>query len=348
MPQPASSARAWLRLMQGRNTTATDRGFGAAPSVDLEGYRFVNSTLNSLASIGAPEDGGTRTRTSAILRGILVNNPDVKTFSVECILASIGAERFEASLMMFSIPAIIPVPRPNGMVAVPTGAIACQLAAGRKQITLPAFILQKSVSRKALAVAIHAILPVLEAAERIVRPRWSWISHAFWRRAVGCLVFLLAVAIAYPLSGFSALHAWSIFAVAFGMAEQDGLAVMIGVVAGVLSLAVLAASGMSVRAVRARIGKSLRKLGRKLGLAAVARFLERLGYKMLARLCSFQWSELLLLWDPEARPARDSGAVRRAAGEARALPERGALQPSALLLARGGQPVQRSGVPGVH
>jgi hypothetical protein len=304
----------------------------------------VNSTCNSTAAIAAPQENGARTRTSAILRGILTKNPGVQTFSVERIVASIGADRFEASLMMFSIPAIVPVPGSSGIVAMPTGAIAYQLSAGGKQIRLPGFLLKKSVSRKSLAVAIHAILPILEAAERVVRPRWSWIQHAFWRRAIGFLVFLLAVAIAYPLSGFNALHAWSIFAVAFGMAEQDGLAVMIGVVAGVLSLAVLAASGVSVRAVRAKVLKSLRKMGRKLGLTALAGFLERLGYKVLARICSFKWSELLLLWDPERRPASEA----RDAGGDSTLPEGGTLQPSALLLARSRQPVQRSSVPGVH
>lgn len=336
---------AWFKV----ETPRTPAG-GSARRCTLTngGHRLVNSTHNSPAASGAAEAERLRTRTSAILRGILTNNPGVQSFSVERILASIGADRFEASLMMFSVPGFVPVPGPRGMVAMPTAVIGCQLACGRKEIKLPAFILEKSVSRKALAVAIHAILPILEAAERIVRPRWSWISHAFWRRAIGCLVFLLAVAIAYPLAGFNALHAWSIFAVAFGMAEQDGLAVMIGVVAGVLSLAILAASGVSVRAVRARIAKLLRKIGRKLGLAALASFLERLGYKVLARICAFDWSELLLLWDPEHRPSGASVAARRAAGRASALPERGALEPSALLLASSRQLVQRSGVPGVH
>jgi hypothetical protein len=242
-------------------------------------------------------------RTSEVLRDILARNPGLKRFSVRRILASIGHDRFEASLMMFSIPALVPVPGPRGITALPTGAIACQLASGHKQITLPAYILRKTVSRRALAVAIHAVLPVLEAAERIMRPRWSWVSHAISRRVLGMFVLLLAIALAFPLFGFNAFHATSIFVISLGMAEQDGLAVMIGVVAGVLSIAIVAATGVSARALRFKVGKWLRKIARKLGITVFARFLSRIGYGWLANILTFEWSELLLMWDPERRAA---------------------------------------------
>jgi hypothetical protein len=258
----------------------------------------LNSTLASLATTNAPKDL-TQPRTSDILRGILTKNPGVKTFSVERILASIGHDRLEASLMMFSIPAIVPVSAPWGMTSVSTGAIACQLAAGQKEIKIPRFVRRKSVSRRALAVALHAILPVLEASEKIMRPRWHWVSHPSARSAIGVFAFLLAVAIAYPLFGFNALHATSIFVMSLGMAEQDGLAVLIGVAVGMLSLAVLAASGMSAPALREKAVRWLRKIGRRLGLLTLAAFLKKKGYPRLAKIVALQWSDLLLWWNPE-------------------------------------------------
>jgi hypothetical protein len=258
-----------------------------------------------------------RTRISEILRGILTKNPGVKTFSVKRILASIGNDRFEASMLMFSIPAIVPVPSSSGLVAIPTGLIASQLVAGEKQITLPRFILRKCVSRKSLAVAIHAALPILEAAEKVMRPRWKWVNHAVSRRVLGLFVFLLAIAVAYPLFGFNAFHATSIFVISLGMAEQDGLAVMVGVAAGVLSLAILASSGVSVRALRTKVLKSLRKLGRKLGLNMFASYLNSKGYSQLGSLVTFEWSKLLWIWDPENPQQRTVNHARRAARRAR-------------------------------
>jgi hypothetical protein len=279
--------------------------------------------LKSTTANGAPE-GPSLMRVSEVLRGILSNNPDVTTFSVERILSSIGEDDFEASLMMFSIPAIIPVPRPKSLVTLPAGAIACQMIAGYQQIRLPRFIRKKSISRKALAVAIHAILPVLEAAEKVVRPRWAWVSHSIWRRVTGLFVLLLVIAIAFPLFGFNALHATSIFVISLGMAEKDGLAVLVGVAAGVLSI-VLVASGVSVRAVRAKVGKWLWKLSRKLGLKAFANFLDRVGHTWLAKVLSFEWSSLLLKWDPERRAAARARASARATG----IPAQGSAPPRA-------------------
>ena len=281
----------------------------------------MNSTLASIAATNA-STALFQPRTSEVLRGILTKNPGVKTFSVERILASIGKDRVEASLMMFSIPALVPISAPWGMANLPTGALACQLASGQKEVKIPRFVRRKSVSRRALAVALHAVLPILEASEKVVRPRWRWVNHPSARRAIGLFVFLLAIAIAYPLFGFNALHATSIFVMSLGMAEQDGLAVLIGVAVGVLSLAVLAASGMSARALREKAVSWLGKMGRKLGLLTLAAFLEKKGYPRLARLLAFQWSDLLLWWNPEKPTAArvDQLSVSNTARPKQSLP----------------------------
>lgn len=260
----------------------------------------MNTKLDSAGAAAQP--GPSLLRISEVLRGILRDNPRTETFTVERIMASIGDEGFEASLVMFSLPAIVPIPRPTGLVALPTGAIACQMVAGRKKIRLPGFIRKKSIPRRALAVAIHAMLPVLETAEKLVRPRWSWVNHSVWRRLIGLFVLVMVLAVAFPLFGFNAFHAGSIFIISLGMAEKDGLAVMIGVAAGVLSLAVIA-SGISVQAARSKIAKWLLKVTARLGLSALARYLERLGHKVVAGLLRLRWSTAIMKWNPERRAA---------------------------------------------
>ena len=280
---------------------------------------MVNSTLDASAQGRTPE-ALIHLRTSDVLRGILTRNPDLQLFSVEQIVASLGEERAEAALMLFSMPAVVPLDVPRGAVAVPTSVLGSRLARGQRQLRLPRYILRKQISRRALAIAIHAALPVLEAAERLVRPRWHWINHPISRRAIGLLIFLLAVAIAYPLSGTGALHALSIFILSLGMAEADGLTILIGVVAGVLSLAVVVVTGFSPRALRRKLMRALRKVGRKLGLSALARFLDRMGYRRLALLLTCQWSDVVMHWDPEKPGHADADAspASRATDEARA------------------------------
>jgi len=106
-----------------------------------------------------------------------------------------------------------------------------------------------------------------------------------------------------------------------GMAEQDGVAVMLGAGVGVLSLAIVAASVMSGGALRAKAARWLRAVARKLTFAAVGAFLERKGYERLARIVTLQWSDLLLLWNPErrasARAARSGTTGARRAQQAK-------------------------------
>jgi len=268
--------------------------------------------LQTIAAADAP-NALVPPRTSELLRSVLSNNPDVQSFSVERIVASLGQERAEASLILFAAPAMVPVQVPRGVIAVPTTAIGGGLLCGSRKLKIPGYILRKQISRRALAIAIHALAPVLEAAERIVRPRWHWVSHPISRRAIGFLIFLLGCALAYPLAGSNALHALSLFVMSLGLAEADGLTILIGVAAGVLSLAVVAAGGFSPRALRAKLVTAFRKLGRKLGLNALARFLDRLGFKRVAKLLTISWSDVVMQWDPERQASGSAEPVTDAA-----------------------------------
>ena len=185
-------------------------------------------------------------RTSQILREILTKNPTVKNFTVKQIVESIGDTAFGTSLMFFSIPGMLPIPGISTLVVIPTGTIASQMIAGKKQIRLPKFILKRTLPRRSLAVAIHTILPILEKAEKVAKPRWQWASHPAAQRILGLFIFILALAIAFPIPGFNVPQAISIFIIALGLVEKDGLTILIGVIAGLASLVLLGGVVMGI------------------------------------------------------------------------------------------------------
>jgi hypothetical protein len=180
-------------------------------------------------------------RTSQTLRDLLANNPGVMDFSVEKIVDSIGEGSFGTSLAFFAIPEVVPIPIPGlaAIVVIPTAVISAQMAVGHKQIKLPRFILKKTVPRRALAAAIHAILPFLEKAEKLSKPRWKWATTSLAKRLLGVFVFVLALSIAFPMPGFNMPQAISTFIIALGLVEDDGILVVAGVLAGLASLALL-------------------------------------------------------------------------------------------------------------
>ena len=162
-------------------------------------------------------------RTSQLLRNLLLNNP------------------FGTSLMFFAIPEALPIPIPGiaTLLVLPTGVISAQMAAGKKQVVLPRFLLKRSVPRKALVKAISAVLPILEKVEKTTRPRWKWTSTPMAQRLLGVFIFLLAAAIAIPIPGFNMPQAIAIFTIGLGLVEKDGMLICAGVIIGLASFLLL-------------------------------------------------------------------------------------------------------------
>ncbi len=179
-------------------------------------------------------------RTSVILREILENNPQ-HSLTVERIVAGLGTTSFGTSLMVFSIPEVIPIPVPgmSAIVALPTGIISAQMITGSGQIRLPKSLLERSIPRKAFATAVKTIMPFLEKAEKGVKPRWHWATGPLAKRLLGGLIFMLACVIALPIPMTNMPPAIAIFIISLGLVERDGKLITLGILLGLASIALI-------------------------------------------------------------------------------------------------------------
>jgi len=132
-------------------------------------------------------------RTSEILRQILVDNSR-DMISVERILKGLGTTSFGTSIMVFSTPELVPIPVPgiSALAAFPEMILGAQMTMGSGEVRLPKALLKRSIPRKALAKAVKMILPLLERAERNVRPRWLWATSPLAKRFLGGFIVGLA------------------------------------------------------------------------------------------------------------------------------------------------------------
>ena len=179
-------------------------------------------------------------RTSEILRQILADNPQDK-ISVEQILKGLGTTSFGTSMVVFSIPEVIPIPIPgmSAIVALPEALLGTQMMLGKKEVRLPKALLKRSIPRKAFEKAVKAILPFLEKAERQVKPRWEWASSPAAKRFLGAFVLVLACVIALPIPMTNMPPAIAIFIIALGLVERDGKMIAAGVALGLASIALI-------------------------------------------------------------------------------------------------------------
>jgi hypothetical protein len=211
---------------------------------------------------------------------------------------------------------MLPVAGSSDLAGLPAGLVAGQMAIGRSEIKLPEFILKRTVSRRSLTVAVRAVLPVLELAEKAAKPRWLWLSHPAAQRILAIFIFILALAIAIPFIGANVPHAASIFIISLGLAEQDGWAIALGVLLGVASLIFLLATCVSGRTFRPGSLKWAKLLSKAVGLKWIAKAGSKLAVALFKKF-GLRAAILFLFGSTELSPLRMPSAGGSKNGKAR-------------------------------
>jgi hypothetical protein len=226
----------------------------ASPSVDgrtKRGPKRVRKTGGTATKVGSgrrsSEPKAAVRRTSDILKK-LISDESQQALTVEQIVKALGPTSFGTSLMVFSIPEVLPITLPGltTAVVIPTGIISSQLIRGKREIRLPDALLKRSIPRKAFAAAVRAMLPFLERAERGTRARWRWASNPVARRFLGLFILIMAAVIALPTPFTNVPAAISIFIISLGMVERDGVLISLGILLGLATIAMLGSLGLGI------------------------------------------------------------------------------------------------------
>jgi len=247
-------------------------------------------------------------RPSQRLRKILATNPRARHFTVHRIISALGEDPQGPTLALFSAAGVFEAPGVWHLSGVMTGALGAQMVFRRRQVKLPSALLQRKIPRSSLATLIDATANLLEKAEAVVHERWSWVFNPGTGVVLGLLLFLLGVASMTPFLGMTMNHAASAFMMSIGLAERDGLVVMIAALAGLASLALAVASAMSGRQIWATAKNWLVECFKSLRLYIAAWFLDRIE-RGLGDLLRITWSDVVLTFFADfAGPRMESAA----------------------------------------
>ena len=165
------------------------------------------------------------------------------------------------------------------------------------------------IPRRALSEVIRAVCLVLDIAEGHARPRWRWVFHPAMSVILGLLIFLLALASLTPILGMAA-HLGPAFIMSVGLAERDGLAVMIGALAGVALLARATMSLVPGRPLLTTTRNWLHACFKRMRLRSAAWLLDRQD-QGLGALLRVRWSNLLLLFAADVSVGVDPSVYSR-------------------------------------
>ena len=178
------------------------------------------------------------TPTSAELARMLdrVREPRVP---VAWLLEQLGRRSFGLTFFVMGMVALLPG------ASIPVGVLlawpAIQLLLGHDVTVLPRIVARREVGVDRLARVIGLLAPRLAWLERLIRPRWPEL-FATLRWVTGLAVLLLGLSMVSPFPFSQLLPALVVMLLAVAYMEEDGLALLVALLAALVSLAITAAT----------------------------------------------------------------------------------------------------------
>lgn len=177
-----------------------------------------------------------RSQTLSQILSAIAADPVRDYIAVNDLITLLGGRGRAGLILLFALPNVLPAPPGmSGVLGLPLLYLSFQMMLGRVP-WLPKFIGHRSVPRDHFALLVDTAAPWLARAERLLRPRWFWLVNQRAERVIGAFCLLLAAVLALPIPLGNMLPALAISLIALGVLERDGLWVIFGTMAGLVSL----------------------------------------------------------------------------------------------------------------
>jgi hypothetical protein len=176
-------------------------------------------------------------RLSEILNGIDSSRP----LTIGALVDAFGERAFGALMFIFALPNVIPTPPgTSAILGLPLVILTFQLMIGQPKLWLPKGVRERSLSQAMFAGFVRRATPWLLKLERVLKPRLSLLARSdLAERLIGVVSLLLAIVLFLPIPLVNILPAFAISCLAIGLAERDGIAVLLGYAAAATTAVLL-------------------------------------------------------------------------------------------------------------
>jgi hypothetical protein len=143
-------------------------------------------------------------------------------------------------LLIFAAINILPLPPgATTITGIPLLILTGQMAAGRAAPWFPKRFDQRGITRDEIARLIARLLPWERRIERVLKPRFTALTNHRAARVIGLVSFLLSVVLWLPIPLGNHAPALSMTLFAAALIYRDGVLVMLGAIATLVSIALL-------------------------------------------------------------------------------------------------------------
>lgn len=173
----------------------------------------------------------------------LISTPCGDRIRIGDIVGSLEDRAFGLMLLICAIPVAIPNPIPgiSAFLGLPLIFIAGQFTLGFKRPWLPAFLHNKTLPTTDFKMMLSRMLPLIKKAERLLHPRLTRLTTPIVARFLGFLCVIHAIILALPIPLANMAPAISIVILSLGLLTKDGIAVIIGLLASIITFAITSA-----------------------------------------------------------------------------------------------------------
>lgn len=156
--------------------------------------------------------------------------------SVANLLETFHERGFGFFLFIFALPAALPLPAVGvgTILGIPLVFLTAQQAIGRHTIWFPAKMKQKGLKRETVMSMIEGALPWVTRIEKLIKPRFSFVTEGAFSRMIGIFGFIMALSVCVPLPLTNTVPSFGIALMSIGVIMRDGLAVLAGAIIGMI------------------------------------------------------------------------------------------------------------------
>ena len=156
------------------------------------------------------------------------------------LLDDLDERAFGLMLLLLALPCCVPflwgIPQ---IVALPMLALAGQLAAGRQDPWLPTVLRTRDFNIDDMRSVVSRVERYLGWLERFAARRLEGLTHGRGAQIIGALLLIPTASILVPLPSTNTIPGIGVAIAAVGFLERDGLLVLLGLVIGLLWVALL-------------------------------------------------------------------------------------------------------------
>jgi len=199
----------------------------------------VEEGLPRVASMVAPAVRPRGGKLSQILDAVAADEMRQRV-SIADLFEVMRDRAFGALMLIFAAPNVLPLPPgSSALLGTPLIFLAAQLALARQKPWLPKVMAERSISRADFAATVGKAAPWLAKAEKLLRPRLSFLTRPPFEQAIGLVCLILAIMLFLPIPLGNMPPALAICLFSLAILERDGIAAILGTIVAIGSVAIV-------------------------------------------------------------------------------------------------------------